>query len=77
MSKHNWLPVYAELEEPDNGITTLFRKFETGTWLIQYNSRNEQIGMVMVSEENMKKIQSAPALKVGDGTNIQILGDNS
>lgn len=72
MSKHNFLPLYKELEDRE-GIQTLFRKFDTATWIVQYNEKGEQIGQVCVSAENMQLIQDAPSIKVGDGKTIQKL----
>jgi len=71
MSRANWTKdgLYKELPERD-GIVTLFRKFEMGTWIVQYKG-DEQIGVILISEENLKEIQNAPALKVGDGTTPQ------
>ena len=63
---------YAELKDRD-GIQTLFRKFDTGTWIFQFNESGKCIGQVCVSDENMKVIQSAPSIEAGDGKTQQTI----
>jgi hypothetical protein len=79
MSKENWKlnNLYAELPERE-GITTLFRKFDTGTWIVQYKG-DQQIGMVLVHEEDMQTIHQSPCIQTGDGKTPQSLppGDES
>ncbi len=62
--------IYAELQDT-NGIQTLFRKFDTATWIIQFNENGDCIGQVCVSNENMQLIQNAPYIKAGDGKTKQ------
>jgi hypothetical protein len=66
------LDTYKELQDV-NGMSTLFRKFDEGTWIFQFNKEGELIGQVLVSSENMELIQQAPSIKAGDGTTIQTL----
>jgi len=66
------LEKYVELEDRD-GIQTLFRKFDTGTWIFQFNSKGKVIGQVCVSSDNMEAIQNAPSIKAGDGETEQTL----
>jgi hypothetical protein len=62
------------MELPDrNGIQTLFRKFDTDTWIFQFNKKEKYIGQVCVSEENMRIIQKAPCIKAGDGKTKQTI----
>jgi hypothetical protein len=70
MNKESLLDVYIELEDRE-GLQTLFRKFESGTWIFQFNKDGKLIGQVCVSDENMKVIQNAPAVKDGDGKTKQ------
>jgi CMP-N-acetylneuraminic acid synthetase len=63
---------YMELED-DKGIQTLFRKFDKGTWIFQFNKDGKLIGQVCVSSENMNIIQNAPSIKAGDGHTIQTI----
>ena len=73
MSKANMDGLYKELKETTgHDITTLFRKFDNGTWLVQYKG-DKQIGMLCISEENMQAIHNAPYIKVGDGKTPQTL----
>ena len=62
--------IYAELQDRD-GMQTLFRKFDTATWIIQFNEKGECIGQVCVSNENMNIIHDAPYIKAGDGKTKQ------
>lgn len=73
MKKEDWIKnnLYAELPERD-GITTLFRKFDSGTWMVQCKGE-EMIGMVMVHEKDMQTIQKSPYIKSGDGRTPQTL----
>lgn len=70
--KKTLLDTYAELQDRD-GLQTLFRKFDTGTWILQFNEDGDCIGQVCVSEENMKIIHHSPHVKAGDGKTKQEL----
>jgi hypothetical protein len=64
--------VFAELKERE-GRLTLFRKFDTGTWIFQFNEKGQCIGRVCVSDENMRIIQNSPSIKTGDGETKQTI----
>ena len=66
------LDTYMMLQDRD-GVQTLFRKFDTSTWIFQFNEEGKCIGQVCVSEENMKIIQNAPSIKVGDSKTKQTI----
>jgi hypothetical protein len=66
------LDTYAELPEND-GIQTLFRKFNTNTYIFQYNKAGELIGSVCVSNENMDLIRNAPSIEIGDSKTKQTI----
>lgn len=65
------LNTYAELGEQD-GITTLFRKFDTMTWIFQYKE-GKCIGQVLLPNEYIDSIQNAPSLSIGDSETKQTI----
>lgn len=65
------LNTYAELDEKD-GISTLFRKFDTGTLIFQFKD-GKHIGGVLLLSEHMDLIQNAPTIKSGDGKTKQTI----
>jgi hypothetical protein len=72
MRREEMIPLYQELQDRD-GMTVLFRKFDTGTWIFQFNEAGKCIGQVCISAENMATIQAAPCVKAGDGKTPQEL----
>jgi hypothetical protein len=70
--KKESLDTYVELQDRE-GIQTLFRKFDTATWIFQFNEKGKHVGQVCVSEENMEIIRNAPSIKPGDGKTQQTI----
>jgi hypothetical protein len=68
---NHYLYLYAKLSEHD-GISTYFRKFDSGTLIVQYKG-NQLIGQVRVDAKHMEIIQQSPFIKTGDGKTPQSL----
>lgn len=52
-------------------VSTLFRKFDEGISIFQFNKDGKQIGGIMIATEHWNAIQEAPYLKAGDGKTPQ------
>jgi hypothetical protein len=75
VQKEAWLKdgLYKEISVSE-GLSTIFRKFENGIWIAQFNeATGNQVGVVRIMEEDFKQMWYAPAITPGDGKTPQTL----
>lgn len=71
MKLNNSFSKYATLNDDDFKI--LFRKFDNETFIFQFDSEGNLISNILLSNDVINKIQSAPTITSGDGETMQTL----